>query len=249
MRSRAKGRPATPAELEHQGNKGALVSSSVTRAAPKSSSQTIWRQKRSCKQPLTSHLGNVLSAIQVSARVQVSKRDGLNKEWRTRVLYTKLSLTVGSSPTAFLRMQKCQAWDDQNLWYRRRLLRQSVCSVCSCPSQHRSATEPRPVHTHRCLPSVSVVVRTSPESARHRFKQVCVCVCVCVCVRARQRFKQVCVCAWHRFKQVCVCDGFSFPTERNEIPKKALRLSLFPASTAEGQNPVGWFEENKLRTL
>ena len=219
MRSRAKGRPATPAELEHQGNKGALVSSSVTRAAPKSSSQTIWRQKRSCKQPLTSHLGNVLSAIQVSARVQVSKRDGLNKEWRTRVLYTKLSLTVGSSPTAFLRMQKCQAWDDQNLWYRRRLLRQSVCSVCSCPSQHRSATEPRPVHTHRCLPSVSVVVRTSPESARHRFKQV------------------------------CVCDGFSFPTERNEIPKKALRLSVFPASTAEGQNPVGWFEENKLRTL
>ena len=48
-------------------------------------------------------------ASQVSARAQVSKRDGLNKEWRTRVLYTKLSLTVGSSPTAFLWMQKCQA--------------------------------------------------------------------------------------------------------------------------------------------
>ena len=35
MRSPAKGRPATPAELERHGNKGALASSSVRTAAPK----------------------------------------------------------------------------------------------------------------------------------------------------------------------------------------------------------------------
>ena len=206
MRSRAKRRPATPAELEHQGNKGAWASSSVTRAAPKSSSQTIWRQKRSCKQPLTSHLGNVLSASQVSARVQVSKRDGLNKEWRTRVLYMKLSLTVGSSPTAFLWMQKCQAWDDQNLWHRRRLLRQSVCSVCSCPSQHGSATEPRPVHTHTAASPLSLLLlehhQKVPDTDSSR---LCVCVCVCVCVCPTQIQAGVCVCVCPTQIQAGVC--------------------------------------------
>ena len=146
------------------------------------SSQTIWRQKHSCEQPLTSHLGNALSASQVSARAQVFKRDGLNKERRTQVFYTKLSLTVGSSPTPSCgcrntRPEMTRTFGTGSCCWG------SVCFSCSHPSQCRVSdrveTCPHTPLPPLCLCCCQNITRKCPI---HSSRCVCVSVCLCVCV-------------------------------------------------------------------